>query len=135
MKLSKNKIVLIGFILWPIIIAIPQFNLNYFSGLISGRLNYGEIPYQFYLGLVSGLFAALLFWGISILVAKVITKVRKDELKGSTTYFYVTLFFFALMVITQGHNFYKAFTLDENKVNEVRELIQQYELNEDTINK
>ena len=130
MRLSKNTILLIGFILWPIIIAIPQFNLNYSTGLLTGKLNYGEIPPEFYAGLISGLFGALFFWGIGILVAKVITKVRKKELRGSTTYFYITLFFFALMLITQGKNFYKALTLDEDKVKETRELIKQYESRE-----
>jgi hypothetical protein len=125
MGLSKNSILIIGFILWPLIIAIPQFNLNYTSGLLTGKLNYGEIPSQFYAGLVSGLFAALFFWGVGILVAKVITKVRKKELRGSTTYFYITIFFFALMLTTQGKNFYAALTLDEGKVKETRELIKR----------
>ena len=102
MRLSKIKILVIGFILWPLIIAIPQFNLNYSTGLLTGKLKYGEIPFQFYAGLASGLFAALLFWGISILLAKLITKVRKKESKGSTTFLYITLFFFALMLLTQG---------------------------------
>jgi hypothetical protein len=130
MGLSKNSIIVIGFILWPLIIAIPQFNLNYSSGLLTGKLNYGEIPSQFYAGLASGLFAALFFWGMGILVAKVITKVRKKELRGSTTYFYITIFFFSLMLITQGKNFYTALTLDEDKVKETRELIKQYESRE-----
>jgi len=130
MGLSKNKILLIGFILWPAIIAIPQFNLNYSIGLLNGTLNYGEIPSQFYLGLVTGLFAALFFWGISILIAKLITKVRKVELKGSIVYFYTTLFFFTLMIISQSRGLYAALTLDENNVKETRELIKQYETRE-----
>lgn len=130
MRLSKNKILLIGFILWPVIIAIPQFNLNYSIGLLNGTLNYGEIPSQFYLGLVTGLFAALFFWGISILIAKLITKVRKVELKGSIVYFYTTLFFFTLMIISQSRGLYAALTLDENNVKETRELIKQYETRE-----
>ncbi len=130
MGLSKNKILLIGFILWPVIIAIPQFNLNYSIGLLNGTLNYGEIPSQFYLGLVTGLFAALFFWGISILIAKLITKVRKVELKGSIVYFYTTLFFFTLMIISQSRGLYAALTLDENNVKETRELIKQYETRE-----
>ena len=127
MGLSKNIILIIGFILWPLIIAIPQFNFYYPSGLLTGKLNYGEMPPEFYAGLVSGLFSALFFWGMGILVAKVITKVRKKELRGSTTYFYITIFFFSLMLITQGKNFYKALTLDEDKVKETLELIKQYE--------
>ena len=130
MKLSKNSIIIIGFILWPLIIAIPQFNLNYSSGLLTGKLNYGEIPLQFYAGLASGLFAALFFFGIGILVAKGITKFRKKELRGSTTYFYFTIFFFSLMLITQGKKFYTAITLDEDKVKETRELLKQYESHE-----
>lgn len=130
MGLSKNKILLIGFILWPVIIAIPQFNLNYSIGLLNGTLNYGEIPSQFYLGLVTGLFAALFFWGISILIAKLITKVRKVELKGSIVYFYTTLFFFTLMVISQSRGLYTALTLDENNIKETREMIKQYETRE-----
>lgn len=130
MRLSKNKILLIGFILWPVIIAIPQFNLNYSIGLLNGTLNYGEIPSQFYLGLVAGLFAALFFWGISILIAKLITKVRKVELKGSIVYFYTTLFFFTLMIISQSKGLYTALTLDENNIKETRELIKQYETRE-----
>ncbi len=133
LRLSKNKILIIGFILWPLIIAIPQFNLNYSSGLLTGRLNYGEIPSEFYLGLVSGLFVALFFWGISIFIAKVITKIRKVELRGSTIYFYTTLFFLTLMIISQSRGLYTALTLDENKVKETRELIKQYE-SRDSIN-
>lgn len=127
MGLSKKGTLIIGFILWPLIIAIPQFNLNYYSGLLTGKLNYGEVPSQFYAGLVSGLFAALFFWGAGILVAKVITKVRKKEIRGSITFFYITIFFFTLMLITQGKNFYAALTLDEDKVKETRELINQHE--------
>ena len=130
MGLSKNKILLIGFILWPVIIAIPQFNLNYSIGLLNGTLNYGEIPSQFYLGLVTGLFAALFFWGISILIAKLITKVRKVELKGSIVFFYTTLFVFTLMVISQSRGLYTALTLDENNIKETREMIKQYETRE-----
>jgi len=130
MSLSKTKILIIGFILWPIIIAIPQFNFNYSTGLLTGKLNYGEIPSEFYAGLISGLFGALFFWGIGILVAKVINKVRKKELRGSTTYFYITLFFFALMILTQGKNFYTALTLDKGKVKETRELIKKYQSSE-----
>lgn len=63
MRLSKNKILFIGFILWPLIVAIPQFNLNYSLGLLTGKLNYGELPLEFYMGLISGLFGALFFWG------------------------------------------------------------------------
>lgn len=66
MALSKKSIIIIGFILWPFIIAIPQFNLNYSTGLLTGELNYGEIPSQFYLGLISGLFVALFFWGLDM---------------------------------------------------------------------
>ena len=77
--------------------------------------------------LTAVLFAALFFWGVGILVAKVITKVRKKELRGSTTYFYITIFFFALMLTIQGKNFYAALTLDEGKVKETRELIKQHE--------
>jgi hypothetical protein len=40
MRLSKSRILLIGFILWPLIVAIPQFNLNYTPGLLFGKLNY-----------------------------------------------------------------------------------------------
>ncbi len=135
MGLSKNNIIIIGFILWPLIIAIPQFNLNYTSGLLTGKLNYGEIPSQFYLGLFSGLFAALFFWGMSILISKGISKVRKKELNGSTTYFYITIFNFFLMLGTQGTNFYTALTLDEYKVKETRELIKRYESQETNKNK
>ncbi len=131
MRISKNIILIIGFILWPAIIAIPKFNLNYSTGLLTGRLNYGEIPVEFYLGLISGLLCALLFWGAGVLVARFINKVTRKELRGSIIYFYITLFFFALMLITQGNNFYTALTLDENKVNEARELIKQYESREE----
>ena len=132
MQLSKKTILIIGFILWPVIIAIPQFNLNYSTGLLTGKLNYGEIPVEFYLGLISGLFSALFFWGIGILVAKIINKVSRNELRGSIIYFYITLFFFALMLITQGNNFYMALTFDENKVKEAREMIKQYESREES---
>jgi hypothetical protein len=131
MKLSKIKILIIGFILWSLIIAIPQFNLNYSTGLLTGKLKYGEIPSQFYAGLIAGLFAALLIWGISILLSKLITKVRKKESKGSITFLYITLFFFALMLLTQGKKLYAALNYDEVKVNETRELIRQYEMREE----
>jgi hypothetical protein len=130
MRLSKIRILLIGFILWPLIIGIPQFNSNYTPGLLTGKLNYGEIPPQFYLGLISGLFAALFFWGMGILVAKVITRFGKKEFRGSTTYFYITIFFFSLMLLTQSKNLYIGLTLEEGKVRETRELIKQYESDE-----
>lgn len=129
MRFLKNKTLLIGLILWPITIAIPQFNLNYTTGILNGKLNYGEIPPEFFLGLISGLFAALFFWVIGIMVSKVVAKVRKKEIRGSTIYFYITLFFFALMLITQSNSFYRALTLDKDKVNEARELIKEYEGN------
>jgi hypothetical protein len=131
MRISKNTILIICFILWPAIIAIPQFNLNYSTGLLTGKLNYGEIPVEFYLGLISGLLGALLFWGVGVLVARLINKAKRKKLRGSIIYFYITLFFFALMLITQGKNFYTALTLDEKKVNEARELIKQYESREE----
>jgi hypothetical protein len=131
MRLSKIKILIIGFILWSLIIAIPQFNLNYPTGLLSGKLKYGEIPSQFYAGLIAGLFAALLIWGISILLAKLITKVRKKESKGSITFLYITLFFFAFMFLTQGKKLYTALNYDEAKVNETRKLIRQYQMHEE----
>jgi hypothetical protein len=132
MQLSKNKILIIGFILWPLIIAIPQFNLNYYTGLLTGKLNYGEMPMEFYLGLISGLFSALLFWGVGILSAKVINKVSRKEPRGSIIYFYITMFFFALVIITQGKNFYIGLSIDENKVKEDREMIKQYESREES---
>jgi hypothetical protein len=135
MKLSKNKILIIGFILWPIIIAIPQFNLYYFEGLLTGKLNYGEVPTQFYLGLVSGLFAALIFWVLSILLAKLITLVRKKELRGSIAFFYITLFLFAIMLLTQGKSFFRALNLDETKVNKTRDRIKQHEARDSNMNK
>lgn len=128
MQLSKNKILLICFILWPLIIAIPQFTSNYLNDILFGRLNYGDIPEEIYAYLFSGVFAALFFWVISILLSKVITKIRKKEVRGSITYFYITIFFFALMLITQGKRFYTILTLDEAKVKEVRELIKQNEI-------
>ena len=129
------KILLIGFILWPIIIAIPQFNMYYTSGLLSGKLKYGEIPLQFYAGLFAGLFAALLMWGFGILVANAITKVRKSELRGSTAYFYITLLFFTLMLITQGKDFYTELNFNANQVKETREMIKKYESSKENMNK
>ena len=130
MQFSKTNILIIGFILWPIIIAIPQFNLHYAPDLLSGKLNYGEIPVQFYLGLIAGLFSALFFWGISFLISKLISKIRKKEIITSITFLYITLFFFAVMLISQSKSFYLALTFKESKVKEARELIEQYESRE-----
>jgi len=93
MNLSKKSILVIGIILWPLIIAIPQFNLHYSTGLLNGTLNYGEMPNEFFIGLATGLFAVILFWGISFLLAKMITAIRKKELKTSFTFFLLHYFF------------------------------------------
>ena len=130
MSLTKKTILILGFILWPLIIAIPQFNLNYIPGLLNGKVKYGEIPYQFYMGLISGFFISFIFWGISILISLLITKIRKVETRGSLTYFYITLFFLAGMLITQGKTFYIALTLEEEKVITVREMLKNYKSNE-----
>ena len=69
-NLSKAQIIIIGFLLWPLIIAVPQFTNNYSVGLLDGTINVGQIPSQFYIGLFSGLFAALVFFGLSYLLSK-----------------------------------------------------------------
>jgi hypothetical protein len=127
MKLSKSTKIIVGFILWPLIIAIPQFNSNYATGLLIGKLNYGEIPVEFYLGLVSGIFAALLFWGLSLLLSKILFAITKMSFKESTIFFVLSIIFFSLTLLIHGNNLYKAFSLDEKKVNAARELLKQHE--------
>lgn len=129
-NLSKGIKIILGFILWPIIIAIPQFNYHYSTGLLNGQLEFGEMPVELYLGLISGLFAALLVWGIGLIIALVTNSIKKEgNYKGSSTFFIITIVFFLLMLFTQGGNFYKTLTLEEDKVMESREKIKEYRMN------
>ena len=123
---TKSTKLIIGFILWSIIIATPQFTYHYTNGLLNGKLQIGEMPIELYSGLVSGLFAALIVWGASILLASLISTISNKSLKGSSLFLFISLFFFTLMIITHGKNVYYALTLEGTKVKEARELIKDY---------
>ena len=127
--MKKVYKIILSFILWPLIIAVPQYNLYYASGLASGKLQFGETPVEFYLGLVSGIFGALMFWGLAILISKVISKINKKEFKSHNLFFIISLVFFAITIFTQGEKLYKSLTLEESKVREVQQRIER--LNKD----
>ncbi len=129
---SKSRKIIFGFILWPLIIAIIQFNLNYQTGLLNGKLKYGEIPDEVFLGLFSGLFGAFVFWGLAIILAKIISLIAKKEFKGSTIFFIGTLFFFSIFLITQTKSLYDSLSLNETKVKEAREMVKKYEAIEES---
>ena len=127
--MKKVYKIILSFILWPLIIAVPQYNLHYASGLASGKLQFRETPVEFYLGLVSGIFGALIFWGLAILISKVISKINKKEIKSYNLFFIISLVFFGITIFTQGENIYKSLTLEESKVREVQQKIER--LNKD----
>jgi hypothetical protein len=129
MKIKNKLILLVGFILWPLIIAIPQFNANYAPGLLNGTLKYREIPAQFYIGLISGIFASGLVWILSFIIANLVTKGRNKEDSRSIIFISLTLFFFAFMLFSEMTDLLRALNLDEQKVIEARELIKQYDSN------
>ena len=129
MNYFKNKNILIGIFLWPLIIAIPQFNMNYSTGLLSGKLEYGQIPNEFYFGLFAGIIGSLFFLGAGILVLRLCKRFGVKDMNGPKIYLYITLLFFTIMLLTQGKDFYNLLTLDEIKVKEARQLIIDYESN------
>lgn len=129
MNYFKNKNILIGIFLWQLIIAIPQFNMNYSTGLLSGKLEYGQIPNEFYFGLFAGIIGSLFFLGAGILVLRLCKRFGVKEMNGPKIYLYITLLFFTIMLLTQGKDFYNLISLDEIKVKEARQLIIDYESN------
>lgn len=129
MKLSNRKIFIIGFVIWPLVIAIPQFNTKYSLGLISGKLSHGQIPVEFYLGLFSGVFVSLVFLGLGYTISSLINRIFKITTKGPTVYLYITCFFFTLLIITQSVTFFRLINLDKEHVRKLRERIIEYEEN------
>ncbi len=103
--------------------------MNYSTGLLSGKLEYGQIPNEFYFGLFAGIIGSLFFLGAGILVLRLCKRFGVKEMNGPKIYLYITLLFFTIMLLTQGKDFYNLLTLDEIKVKEARQLIIDYESN------
>lgn len=127
MKISNRQIIIIGFVIWPLIIAIPQFNAKYSIGIISGKLSHGQIPVEFYLGLFSGILASLFFIGIAYLISSLTNRIFKKNTKGPTIYLYITCFFFTLLILTQSVTFIQLIRLDKEHVKKIQEKIIEYE--------
>lgn len=101
--------------------AINNFANYYFVGLLNGDLEYGEIPRQVYEGLFVGIIVAFIFWGISLLFARLISLITKKKTEGSKIFLIITLLFFCLTVLSQRKNVYHALTIDKKDV----EILQQ----------
>ena len=128
--MKKIYKIILSFILWSAIIAIPQYNWHYTAGLITGKLKYGEIPVEFYLGLFSGLFGALLFWGLAILITKLISRTKFKDVQSHNLFFGISITFFVFVIYSQGEVLYKALTLEESKVREVQQMVRDYRSNQ-----
>lgn len=126
MKLNGSIKVLLAFVLWALIIATVQFNLNYSIGLMNGTLEHHEIPPQVYLGIGSGLFGGLIFLGISVLIAKLASVLFKTKITTATAFISVTSVIFVFMLFTQAGTLLESWSITEEQVMEFRERLDEY---------
>lgn len=125
-KLSKKTKISLGILFWALIIAIPQFLINYTTGLLSGKLSYGQIPVQFYLGLISGVIFGAIFYFILKGVIKLLIKFGGLNIDVVNAFFMITGILLMIMFLLQGNNLYVALTLKEENVRDAQQLIKSY---------
>ena len=126
MKLNSGIKVLLAIAMWALIIAIPQFNLNYTIGLYTGRLKHGEIPLEFYGGIGTGIIVGFIFWGVMALLVKIISALFKTQVKTATVFIVLTSIIFAFMLFTQGETLYTSLSISEEQVRETLQAIEDY---------
>ncbi|TBH70693.1 hypothetical protein [Aquirufa antheringensis] len=125
-KLSNKTKISLGILFWALIIAIPQFLVNYTTGLLSGKLIYGQIPVQFYLGLISGAIFGMIFYFIVKAVIKLLIKFGGLNIDVVNAFFMITSILLIIVFLLQGNNLYVALTLKEENVRDAQQLIKSY---------
>lgn len=124
--MKKYYIFIIGFLLWPIIIATPFVVNAYVSKLSTLEIEYGQIPESdLILGLLSGFFASFIFIGLSYLISNIIYFFNKStKIVGSKIYLILTILSFLLLTISYGGKTYDALTLEKDNVEAIQNRIK-----------
>lgn len=125
-KLPNKTKFSLGILFWAFIIAIPQFLINYTTGLLSGKLSYGQIPVQFYLGLISGAIFGVIFYFIVKAVMKLLIKFGGLNIDVVNSFFMITSILLIIVLLLLGNNLYVALTLKEENVRDAQQLIKSY---------
>tara|TARA_B100000242_G_C43048254_1_gene489427 strand:- start:1481 stop:1873 length:393 start_codon:yes stop_codon:yes gene_type:complete len=127
MKKNKTLMVIFGLIMWPIIIATPLVISEYLMGLAKSELKFGEIPEaQLMLGIMSGLFGALIFIGISYFIAFIIKKIKKSSIvSGAHIFFVITCLLTVLFIATNGKKVIDVLSLEKDNVEMMQKRIQE----------
>jgi len=117
-----------GLIMWPIIIATPPVISAYFQGLLKSELELGEIPKSILmLGLISGLFTALIFIAISYLIAFIIKKFKKSALiNGPFVFFIITCLLTVLFISSYGKTAVDVIKLEKDNVEMMKKIIKEF---------
>jgi cobalamin biosynthesis protein CobD/CbiB len=122
MKKNKTLMIIFGLIMWPIIIATPLVISEYLMGLAKSELKFGEIPEaQLMLGIMSGLFGALIFIGISYFIAFIIKKI----VSGAHIFFVITCLLTVLFIATNGKKVIDVLSLEKDNVEIMQKRIQE----------
>jgi uncharacterized membrane protein (UPF0182 family) len=130
MKTRKNILmILFGFVMWPIIIATPRVVNAYVQKLITSEIEFREIPqFELMTGLLSGVFAALIFIGISYLLAFIVSKFRKNStFNGATMFFIITCLGTLLLVTSYGSKVIEALSFEKENVENIQDRIKKLE--------
>jgi hypothetical protein len=123
MKNKKSFMIIFGLIMWPIIIATPQVVNTYLIKLGKSEIAFGEIPMaELISGLFAGLFGALLFIGLSYLLAYIISLIKKSSMiNGPVIFFIATCLLTVLFVSSYGKKVIDVLSLEKENV----EMMQQ----------
>ena len=121
--------ILFGFVMWPIIIATPRVVNAYVQKLITSEIEFREIPqFELMTGLLSGVFAAFIFIGISYLLAFIVSKLRKGStFNGVTMFFVITCLGTLLLITSYGSKVIEALSFEKENVENIQKRIKELE--------
>jgi hypothetical protein len=119
----KKLMIVIGFIAWPIIIAVPHTINVYVSKLLNSEIKFQELPQvDLALGLVSGLLLAFLLIGISYFLAYLLTeKKERNIFNGPFIFLVITCLGIILLTFSYGKRLVDTLGLEKENV----EIIQK----------
>ena len=137
MKYKNILMLTFGLIMWPIIIATPRVVDSYFIKLAKSEIAFQEIPRaDLWIGIFSGLFAALLFIGFSYLLALIISLIKKSSIiNGPNIFFIATCLFTILLIKRYGGKVKTALLLERDNVEKIQDKIKEFEHNSENDNK
>lgn len=121
--------ILFGFVMWPIIIATPRVVNAYVQKLITSEIEFREIPqFELMTGLLSRVFAAFIFIGISYLLAFIVSKLRKGStFNGVTMFFVITCLSTLLLITSYGSKVIEALSFEKENVENIQKRIKELE--------